>query len=140
MTKKAKQQHKQKPVEGRRSENQAKAQFEGIRDMVRALKEANTNEEWDEARTAIREDPLSVEIRPDWHTPGADPGRPLDYTILLCTGGPACQIIGTLNQYHEPDSARIEHQDWFEPWTEYHLNSEEETIVLTYANQFYYGD
>ena len=176
MTTKTKQ---HKPVEDHRSEDQAKAQFENIRDMVRHLehvqscheadcglsnadifagigvyykaghpthgRKATTEEreqyhDEDRASRTIQEDPLSVEVRSDWHTPGADDAGPTDYTILLCTGGPACRIIGTLNQYHEPDSARIEHQDCGTPWTEYRLDSDKEALVLTYARQFYYGD
>ena len=87
----------------------------------------------------IHEDPLSVEVRSDWHTPGSE-SREGEYRILLCTGGPACRIVGQLSQYSEPETARIEHQDWGTPWTEYRLDSDEEKIVLTYAQQFYFSN
>ena len=95
----------------------------------------------DAARQVIQEDPLSVEVRSGWHTLGDKDGiKPEEYTILLCTGGPACRIIGTLNEYQEPETARIEHQDWGTPWTEYRLDADEEAVVLTYARQFYFGE
>ena len=93
----------------------------------------------DEARERIQEDPLSVQVRSDWHNPG-ERGESLEYEILLCTGGPACRIIGDLGQYNEPDSVSIEYQDWFTPWNDYPLSSEEEETLLTYARQFYFGE
>lgn len=123
-----------------RARQQAIAQLESIREMVADYQEAtdNDNEEArEEAIQSIEEDPLSVEIRSEWHTPGSKtPGG--QYNILLCTGGPAVRIIGELNEYNQPETAKIEYQDWFTPWVEYPINSEEEEDVITYANMFYY--
>lgn len=91
----------------------------------------------DEARQAISEDPLSVQVRSGW----ADSPEEMEaeeYEILLCTGGPACRIVGELDQ-GEPDSARIEYQDWFTPWGYHDTSSEEDKALLTYARQFYFG-
>ncbi|MBA7580530.1 hypothetical protein ES708_22422 [subsurface metagenome] len=100
-------------------------------------REAYHDEE--KAREAIQEDPLSVEVRSGWHEPGGDnPAE--EYTILLCTGGPAVRIHGTLDR-DEPESARIEYQDWFTPWEGYHeTSSEEDEALLTYARQFYFAE
>jgi len=127
-----------------RAEEQAKAQLECIRELVAALEEAEadigdrTGEERDEARQAIEEDALSVEVRSDWHEIGGD-SDPGEYCILLCTGGPAVRIIGRLNQYSEPESARLEYQDWFTEWQELILSSEDDATLLTYAQCFYFG-
>jgi hypothetical protein len=92
-----------------------------------------------EARQTISEDPLSVEVRSDWHTLGGD-SEATEYTILLCTGGPACRIIGELGQYNEPETAKIEYQDWFTPWVEYRETTDkEDEALLSYARQFYFG-
>jgi len=98
------------------------------------------NEE--EARQMIEEDALSVEVRSDWHTPGGDPqdSKPTEYMILLCTGGPACRIVGQLDQWSQPETAKIEHQDWFTPWTELRVDSEDEAAMVEYAGCFYFGD
>ena len=94
----------------------------------------------DEARQALDEDPLSVEVRSDWHTPGGD-SEETEYTILLCTGGPAVRIIGDLGPHNEPDSAKIEYQDWFTPWVEYtDSTTDEDNALLTYARHFYFGE
>ena len=91
------------------------------------------------AQQAISEDPLSVQVRSDWHTP-AEEEAPTHYEILLCSGGPAVRITGELNQYQEPDTAVIEYQDWFTPWETYHnTTGDEDTALLTYARQFYFG-
>lgn len=94
------------------------------------------NEE--EARQSIQEDPLSVQVRSDWHTPGEEEA-PSDFEILLCTGGPACRIIGELDQHQQPDTAKIEYQDWFTPWVELvDISSSEREALLSYARQFYF--
>ena len=127
-----------------RAEEQAKAQLECIRELVAALEEAEadigdrTGEERDEARQAIEEDALSVEGRSDWHEIGGD-SDPDEYCILLCTGGPAVRIIGRLDQYSEPESARLQYQDWSTPWQELILSSKDYATLLTYAQCFYFG-
>ena len=93
----------------------------------------------DSARQSINEDPLSVEVRSGWYRPGDKPDDE-EYMILLCTGGPAVRIVGNLGPYSEPQTARLEYQDWFTPWEEYRLDHEEEQVLVQYAQQFYYGD
>lgn len=90
----------------------------------------------EEARRTIEEDPLSVQVRSGWHTPGAE-AEAEEYEILLGTGGPATRIRGDLDR-GQPQTARLEVQDWFKPWTEY-LAAEEDTL-LKYASVFYFGD
>ena len=94
----------------------------------------------DDARRRIEEDPLSVQVRSDWHSPGEDPtDAGGQFELLLCTGGPACRIIGELDESCEPRTARIEHQDWGTPWTDYPLTGEEEDAVLAYCRCFCFG-
>jgi hypothetical protein len=100
--------------------------------------------EWDEeeARERIQEDALSVQVRGDWHTPGdEDAGKPTEFEILLCTGGPAVRIRGDLDEHLQPDRAYIEHQDWGTPWQQiFGLSSEQQEALLTYCQQFYFGE
>ena len=92
----------------------------------------------DEARQAISEDPLSVQVRSGWANSPAE-FEAEEYEILLCTGGPACRIVGDLDR-GEPDRARIEYQDWFTPWIELvGITSGERDAMLVYARQFYFG-
>jgi hypothetical protein len=98
-------------------------------------------ESQEDAGQRIDEDPLSIEVRSDWHAPGADDEGPSEYLILLCTGGPAVRIVGDLGPYCQPSSARVEYQDWFTPWTELvDITSEQREALLTYASHFYYGE
>lgn len=130
------------------SEQQAQAQLAGIREMVAALKkaESGTGEDnarddlaYEDAEQTIHEDPLSVEVRSAWHEPGKEPEQGEgEFCILLCTGGPACRIIGRLDR-GEPETARLEHQDWGTPWTEWRMTQEEEEDVLRYCQCFYFG-
>ena len=92
----------------------------------------------DKAQEAIHENALSVEVRSAWEFIGATLD-PAEYSILLCTGGPAVRIVGDLGQYGEPDSARLQYQDWGTPWTEYITIGTDHTALLAYAGTFYWG-
>lgn len=92
----------------------------------------------EEARQAINEDPLSVQVRSGWAN-SPEEMEAEEFEILLCTGGPACRIIGELD-HGEPDNANLEYQDWFTPWQRYcATTTEEDEALLTYARQFYFG-
>jgi hypothetical protein len=97
-------------------------------------------EDRDQAYERIQDDPLSVEVRGGWQCPGSEEvGTPEEFRILLCTGGPAVQIIGELDSHGYPDRARLQYQDWFTPWVEYIMDSDEHDAVLEYCQQFYFG-
>lgn len=134
-------------TEKNHAKEQAKAQLESIKEMVDALNKCRKADQegrddyrqLEEAEQAIQEDPLSVEIRSDWFTPGDAPEDFGEFKILLCTGGPAVRIIGTLDG-GQPETARIEYQDWGTPWTEYRITAEEADTLLTYCRCFYFGE
>ena len=88
----------------------------------------------------IQEDPLSVQVRSGWEAAGAEL-EPAEFEILLSTGGPATRIIGELNQYKEPTRPRLQHQDWFKPWTEYLDATDAQDEALDwYCGLFYFGE
>lgn len=143
-----------------RAKDQAKAQLESIIDLVDWLDHANQctdsdckdgaeggdywadSEEYhnsENPQQVISEHPLSIQVRSDWESL-SETLTAAEFEILLCTGGPAVRIIGTLNEYHEPDGANIEYQDWFTPWERYPLTDKQEAKVLTYCRQFYFGE
>lgn len=92
----------------------------------------------DGARERIQEDPLSLEVRSGWTTPGAEM-EPAEFCLLLCTGGPAVRIVGDLDR-GEPSRPRVQHQDWGTPWTEYFPTAEQREALQTYVCQFYFGE
>jgi hypothetical protein len=96
--------------------------------------------EFDEetARETIQEDALEIQVRSDWHSLGEE-STPSEYYILLCTGGPAVRIIGELDR-NEPSSARLQYQDWGTSWTEYITTGSDHDALMTYAQQFYFGE
>ena len=119
------------------SEQQAHAQLESIVAMIAALRMAIDDEQRETAETRIQEDPLSVEVRADWHAVGAEQSSATEFKIELCTGGPAVRIIGDLDQYCEPENPRIEYQDWFTPWrTLASVNDEQNDALLEYCRVF----
>lgn len=95
-------------------------------------------EDEDDARQRINEDPLSIEVRSDWHAPG-ESAEDAEFCILLCTGGPAVRIIGDLDR-GVPSRPRVQYQDWGTPWTEYFPSSDERAAIETYCAQFFYGE
>ena len=148
-----------------RAEGQAKAQMASIKAMMERLehaRECDNDEDCaltlmaetfiqdeqiedyhdeDAAAEAIQEDPLSVQVRSAWHTPGDNDPDNGEYEILLCTGGPACRIRGDLGNYNEPETAKLEYQDWGTPWTDYReTTDEEDKLLLAYCQTFYFGD
>ncbi|KRR21694.1 hypothetical protein [Bradyrhizobium retamae] len=126
--------------------SQAIAQFHSIVEMVSALRfaeKAGNDRAENEARERINEDALSVEVRSGWYSPGnKEDSSPAEYTILLCTGGPAVRIRGELSDYCEPESAFIEYQDWFTGWTRWTPGNSQnvESILLAYSAVFYFGE
>lgn len=98
--------------------------------------DADGNDCWDDAVQVICEDPLSVLVRDDWHIPDGDADC-TEYELLLGTGGPAIRIRGTLDTYGQPDSATLQVQDWFKPWTNF--EGGDESVLLRYASYFYFG-
>jgi hypothetical protein len=97
--------------------------------------EAGEYSDADEVRERIQEDPLSIEVRSSWVSLG-DVLSADEFRILLCTGGPAVQIVGELDR-REPVRAWIEYQDWGTPWTQY-FNADNDTL-LAYCREFYFG-
>jgi hypothetical protein len=90
----------------------------------------------DTVTQAINEAPLSIEVRGGWLPVGTyEPDRPTDYRILLCVGGSAVRVVGWLDGFGYPETARLEYQDWFIPWTEFTSDYE----LLNFARMFYYG-
>lgn len=133
-----------------RAKEQARAQLDSIIDMVKASEEAREADEFaiyegeevttDDMAERMQSNALDVQVRSDWHTPGTDEHGANEYSILLCTGGPAVRIIGELDEYGQPETTNLEYQDWFTPWERYQTTLEENDIMRTYALQFYFGE
>ena len=98
--------------------------------------EAGEHEDESSAREAIQEDPLEVQVRSDWESPGA-PLEAVEFMVLLCTGGPAVRIRGELNR-GEPCRAWLEYQDWGTPWTQW-FGAKSDTLC-EYASNFFFGE
>ena len=132
-------------TETNHARDNAQAWAQTIADMVAALEATEDNEQAEAAQQSIQEAPLSVQVRSDWHFPGEQP-EAVEYQILLSCGGPSLRITGQLGEYGEASTADLEYQDWGTPWTRYHppLRSElfdsHNENVLTFAQQFYFGD
>ena len=99
-------------------------QLESIKEDYRNYKEAESNDDYeaqDEIRESVSNSALSVEFRSGW-TSNPEEMKPEEFKILLSWGGPACQIIGNLDQYKQPTDIEIQYQDWFTPWESLQLN------------------
>jgi microcystin degradation protein MlrC len=116
-----------------------KAALASIMNLVAPLMDDDSDDDaQDEAREAIYNDALSVEVRGGWHLPGHQDELD-EFRILLTTGGPAVQIAGELDGHCEAVNPRLQVQDWFLPWTEFPVSDDEQEAIETYARQFYFG-
>ena len=107
-------------------------------ELVDLEESAGDCESEDDARERIHEDALDFSVRSEWQNIG-ETLEPSEFMVLLCTGGPACRIVGELDQYKQPCRAWIEYQDWFTPWTEL-VDGVSHSDLLTYCQQFYFGE
>ena len=94
-------------------------------------------EDQDAVYTRICEIPISVLVRGGWCTPADLRAEPVEYELLLGTGGPACRIVGELNCYGEAYTAEMEWQDRGTPWTPTRgLSEAEYAAILQFAQCF----
>ena len=138
----------------------ARGQLETIKELYREFKKQEDLEAWDcgsnvynwtseGIREKAQDEALSVEFRSGW-TSNLESMEPEEFKILLSTGGPACQIIGKLDQYKQPTDIEIQYQDWGTPWEPLQLNStyadKSPNITSDYealewfCNCFYFGE
>lgn len=96
---------------------------------------ANGCTDREEAEQAIQEDPLSVEIRSDWCSPG-ETMEAGEFRIVLCTGGPHVELVGDLDR-GTPSRVRCLYKDWGDSGELYQFDHD---AVLTYCSQFYFGE
>lgn len=110
---------------------------------------ATPDGEYSDAAEAVdewaRESALSVEVRSGWYSlPGDDVDRlPAEFCVMLSTGGPACRVVGGLDEYGEAggamDALALEVQDWGTPWAPLSLTDAELDAVAWFAGRFYFG-
>lgn len=111
--------------------DQARAQMDSISDMMRRYREAQEAVEQE-----IYEDPLEISVRSMW-TPLGQPLEADEFRILLCTGGPAVQIVGDLDEHGGiHGQPRLEYQDWFKPWEAMWLTEDQQKDLLDYCSMF----
>ena len=92
-------------------------------------------------RDELRESVLSVGVRCSQFMPLGEKLEADEFEILLSTGGPALRIIGSLNRFNEPQSVRMEWQDWGTPWTFYAgYDSLNGPLLEQFAQLFYFGE
>src|SRR5260370_40566108 len=82
----------------------------------------NMREELDseESRERIMsEGALEVSVRSDWYSAGGtqDDASPVEYRILLGTGGPVNRSVGELHQHGQPTNAQFQHHEWHKTLT-----------------------
>ena len=138
----------------------ARGQLESIKELYREFKKQEDLEAWDcgsnvynwtteGIREKAQDEALSVEFRSGWSS-NLENMEPEEFKILLSTGGPACQIIGKLDQYKQPTDIEIQYQDWGTPWEPLQLNStnaekspnitSDYQAVEWFCNCFYIGE
>lgn len=118
------------------SRHQAEVQLTTIKEMLQAVENA-TDDELEADEQAIYDDPLAVDVRSGWVNVWTTEFEPVEYRVLLCTGGPAVQLEGELDDRNQPYNVQLQHQDWFEPWQTVPLTAEDTETLLTYVRHFF---
>jgi hypothetical protein len=85
---------------------------------------------------SCQESALAVDVRSGWGTPGKL--EPEEFQVLLSWGGPALRIIGDLADF-QPERPRLEHQDWFTPWTEWQGDVDTDALEW-FCSLFWFGE
>ena len=132
-----------KKTDSERDEEQAEAQVDSIVEYMQDIMKAQENEDDDEVERIeqeAQENALSVQVRDGWRRPGIGEDAPEEFELLLCTGGPAVRIWGLLDDYCQPCDWKVQYQDWFTPWKQYHVPTEQNKEVQAYCDLFYYGE
>lgn len=112
---------------------------EDASELAQLEEDAGDSTSGDEAREAIEQDALSVEVRTGWMTPGnGEELVPEEFRIVLCTGGPHVELLGGLDR-GSPSRIRVIYKDWGTSG-EYFPDSEEREALETYCAQFYFGE
>ena len=110
---------------------------EDAAELAQLEEDAENNTSEDDAREAIEQDPLSVEVRSGWAS-SADEFEPEEFRIVLCTGGPHVELIGDIDR-GTPSRIRVIYKDWGTSG-EYFPDAEEREALETYCEQFYFGE
>ena len=119
------------------SRHQAEVQLTTIKAMLQAVENAADDDEREAAEQAIYDDPLAVDVRSGWVNVWTTEFEPVEYRVLLCTGGPAVQLEGELDDRNQPYNVQLQHQDWYEPWQTVPLTAEDTETLLTYVRHFF---
>jgi hypothetical protein len=120
----------------RQAAEQAQAQLDEIQRLSDLLDADPDN---DDLQDELRNIALSQEVRSCWQILG----QPLEagmYRLVLCTGGPHVEIVGSLDGVGDPDAATLYCQDWGTQKTEVPISQPEEELLLWFARSFYWGN
>ena len=102
--------------------------FEWSEELAELEGWAGEFESEEEARDAIYETPLSVEVRSGWRSVGEDAGEPEEFRIVLCTGGPHVELTGDIG-----GAVRVVCKDWGESG-EYYPDADERAALNTFVS------
>jgi hypothetical protein len=119
-----------------RAAEQAQAQLDSIQRLSDLLDADPDN---DELQDELRDLALSQEVRSCWQTIGQELEAGM-YRLVLCTGGPHVEIVGSLGVGGDPDSATLYCQDWYTRKEEVPISQPEEELLLWFAQSFYWGN
>lgn len=107
-------------------------------ELAELSEEAGEFTDRDEVMERIQEEPLEIQVRGGWRSPGED-SEDDEFYILLSTGGPACRIIGELDS-GSPSRPRLQYQDWFVPWTELICTGSHHEALEAFCECFFFGE
>lgn len=118
------------------AKEQAEANLESIRDIIKKFQDAKSAPDRDDIRKRIHEMPLGVKV-----SGNALAGKDIEperYTITLTTGGPHVELIGDLDaKQGRPANAKLKAYSHNEEVAR-HGNPKNDKL-LKFARMFYFG-
>jgi hypothetical protein len=120
------------------AEAEARATMRAISDLRAAYDLAlasGSGTQLDDAMRAIDEAPAGVSVRSGWQSLG-DALEPAEFRLEMSGGGPACRIVGSLDQHGAPYAVEIQGQDWFTPWATLPLDAADRADLDWFASFF----
>jgi len=89
----------------------------------------------EDVQRQVDEFPIDISVRSGWQGLG-EKLEAEEYSILLCTGGPAVRITGDFDRWGTPHTAKLEYQDWYTQWTELYIDTPEEGEAVLRVAQY----
>jgi len=112
----------------------ANATKDTIKELMKRYNNAANEAAREDIALEINEYPLEIQINYGWHQAGNLPDSPVEYKLVLTTGGPHVELVGSLDVDGYPKDAKLVAHSHGKKHTIHHHNCEELLELAEYFN------